>query len=108
MTHKSQMVADVATYLNTDENADLVYYNAATAPIAAVVELGDDAGKGNAFGSQGQAARAFFHVSAADVPSPAVGDSFLFASVTWRMDRIAESDGIMHKLECSSGESPWE
>ena len=102
------MVADVATFLNTDENADLVYYNAATAPIAAVVDLGEDAGKGNAFSSQGQAARAFIFVSAADVPTPSVGDTFLFASVTWRMDRISESDGIMHKLECSSGESPWQ
>jgi hypothetical protein len=107
MTHKSQMVADVATFLNTDENADLVYYNAATAPIAAVVEFGEDAGKGNAFSSQGSAARAFIFVSAANVPTPAVGDRFVFGTTTWRMDRMAESDGIMHKLECSSSESPW-
>ena len=98
MTHKSQMEADVAVFLNTDENADDVYYNAAIAPIAAVVELGEDPGNGNAFGGQGQAAKAFIFVSAADVPTPRVGDSFLFGSVTWRMDRIAEKANSI---------SPW-
>lgn len=107
MTHKLQMAADVVSFLNVNEFADSIYYNGATAAISAVVEIGEDAANGNTFTSAGSAARCIVNVAATAIPSPAVGAAITHLSRTWHVARVLETDGIMHRIECTASESAW-
>jgi len=106
MSHKTQMAADVKTFLNTDENADLIYYNGATAGIAAVVDIGEDI-KGNEFSASGAASTMIINVACTAIPSPAIGVAVIHNSRTWRTAKLLGSDSAMHRIECTASESAW-
>lgn len=106
MTLKTQMALDAAAVLNTDEFADEVSYNGATATIHAVVDVGESNLRGNGIADDGSSNRAVIHLSAADVASPATEDTIVAGATTWRVIRILSSDSAMHSLECVSNESP--
>jgi len=105
MSLKAQIQSDVSIFLNTDEMAEIVLYNGAQ--ISAIVDYGEDMGAGNAFSSDGQAAKARVYVAAADVQDPQQGDTIVIHGGTWTVARKTLSDGVMHLLECTANESPW-
>lgn len=104
MTLNERMAADVAAvFLNTAEFGDAATYNGV--PVTVVTELGPDRAAGNTFTSDGQADRAVFWVRTGDVPDPATGDVIIYAGKSWRVARMLESGGGMHKLECTASEA---
>lgn len=106
VSFKDLLDADVAVFLNTSEFADRVTYNGAQ--IDAVFEPGPDAQAGNAFtgpAGHGQADRAVLWVRVTDVSAPRQGDRVNLGANEWRVARVLESGGGMHKLECTAREA---
>jgi hypothetical protein len=118
MSFKDQIALDVAqVFLNPSEFADMILYNGKSIP--ANIMLGHDRDKGNTFTETGQAARACFWVSAADVSEPAACDTiqvqevaFLspffpvnIKDVKWQVSRVLVTEGGMHKIEATTSES---
>lgn len=101
---KDQMASDVeAIFLNEDEFADTAIYNGKF--IVVVPEIGPDKQAGNTFVPDGQSDRAIFWVNANDVNNPIQGDILLHMGKAWRVARVLESGGGMHKLECTAEEA---
>lgn len=104
MTLKTQMAADAAAvFMNENEFADRATYNGASIPV--VAEPGPDKMSGNTFTSDGQADRAVFWVRETDVSEPEEGDEIIHKNKEWRVARVLESGGGMHKLECTANEA---
>lgn len=107
MTLKEQMVTDVAIFLNINEHAEEITYNGMN--IIAIVDRGENMGRGNTFGSnrEGQAARAEIWVAEKDIPKPKAQDEVVFDDIEWQVARILSSGGGLHQLELIGNESAW-
>ena len=105
MSLRDQIAADAeAVFLNTDELAETVQINGSGSAVA-VVEVGEDPGKGNGLASDGSAAMAQIWVSAEDLPTPSVSDTITDASGrVWRVVRFLRTSGAVHCLLCSADE----
>jgi hypothetical protein len=100
---KELMAKDGALFLNESEFADRATYN--NVLISVVAELGPDRTSGNTFTNTGQSNLAVFWVSESDVLCPDQGDILVYRDTVWRVARILESGGGIHKIECTAQEA---
>ena len=106
MGFRDRAASDAARILGNDQEfGERVLYNGSQ--IAAVLERGEAAGRGNGFSSSGQAPRLCLWVDAKFVPEPRQGDVVREGTREWTVARILESGGFMHRLEAFRDESPW-
>lgn len=84
---------------------ETVTYNGA--PITAIYEDWNDRIVGNSFGPAGQVSLAWFYFSASDVADPVNGDRITRGSKSWRVERLLETVGGIHKVQASIGEGVW-
>ena len=82
-----------------------VTYNGAT--ITAVYEDWNDRMVGNSFSPAGQVTLAWFYFPASSVADPVNGDKIVRAGRTWRVERLLETIGGVHKVQASIGEGVW-
>lgn len=105
MSLRDQIAADAeAVFLNTDELAETVQINGSGSAVA-VVEVGEDPGKGNGLASEGSAAMAQIWVGVEDLPAPTPSDTITDAAGrVWRVVRLLRSSGALNCLLCSADE----
>lgn len=104
MGFREQLELDAAqVFLNSAEFAQNVLFEGRT--IRGVFEEGEDAGSGNTFTSDGQAARASLWVLVADIPDPSPRQVVEVEGRTWRIARKLEGDRILQRLELTADEA---
>ncbi len=75
--------------------------------VTGIYEDWNDRIVGNSYGPAGQITLAWFYFSAEDVPNPVNGDRITRGGVSWRVERLLETTGGVHKLQASMGEGVW-
>lgn len=103
MTIYAQIATDWAV-LAADWGESVTYNGKA---ITAIYEDWNDRIVGNSYGPAGQASLAWFFFASADVPDPVNGDTIVRGTKSWRVERLLETVGGVHKVQCSIGESPF-
>ncbi len=100
-TPAAQALTDQAAFYSTDLPwVDDITYEGQ--PIAAEFEYGEDLDDQTGLA----VAVLMIVVKKADVAKPAYRDSVVVNSVTWKVRRIGEGDGLAWKLTCYSDERP--
>ena len=74
-------------------------------PIQVIPEIGSNWQKGGPVASDGVAGTAFFSVRESDVADPQGGDVIAYKSKNYTVLRVIETDGLIHKVECTFAES---
>lgn len=102
MTFKTQMAADVAVFINTDEFGTSATYEANGTGARSTVDVVLDPSLDLAMSSPGQAALATIMAKKAQVPAPTRYDLFIVDGVEWRVDQVLADDGVVITMSASS------
>jgi hypothetical protein len=106
MSFKDQMAADAAAMMDTVGGfGEWVTYNGQR--IAAVFEQGAELQRGNEWTPTVISDGAVVHVLETAVPDPKAGDVIVredYPDKQWRVNRVLETAGGLHRLECTADE----